>query len=162
MYYPPQPQRPHRSGVPGGVVALIAGAFLGLGLIGGCVAGIGIASAPAEPAAAAAPSSTGAAGETTSAAPAPSASSAEPSSSSPSPSPVRRIKVPDVVGMNHQEAQDLLQSRGLYMLQEEDATGQHRLLLWDRNWVVVRQDPKAGSRVREDETITLYSKKIGE
>lgn len=55
-----------------------------------------------------------------------------------------------------------MQSRGLYMLQEEDATGQGRMLLLDRNWVVVRQSPKAGTRVTEDRTITLYSKKIGE
>ncbi|WP_433225668.1 PASTA domain-containing protein [Actinomadura formosensis] len=73
-----------------------------------------------------------------------------------------RIRVPRVVGMNHQEAQNLLQSKGLFMLQERDATGQGRLLLWDRNWVVVRQKPKAGTRVTPDETITLYSKKIGE
>jgi beta-lactam-binding protein with PASTA domain len=36
------------------------------------------------------------------------------------------------------------------------------MLLWDRNWVVVRQKPAAGTRVTEDTTITLYSKKIGE
>ena len=47
--------------------------------------------------------------------------------------------VPDVVGMNHQLAQDTLQASGFYLLSEEDATGQGRMLLYDRNWVVVSQ-----------------------
>jgi hypothetical protein len=72
------------------------------------------------------------------------------------------ITVPDVVGEDHQLAQDTLQAAGLYSLDEEDATGQGRLLLWDRNWTVVRQDPPAGTKVNEDETITLSSKKDGE
>lgn len=72
------------------------------------------------------------------------------------------LTVPDVVGMNHQYAQDDLQAAGFYALNERDATGQDRLMLWDRNWVVVSQDPPAGSRVSEDTTITLSSKKEGE
>ncbi|WP_433476452.1 PASTA domain-containing protein [Spirillospora sp. CA-142024] len=72
------------------------------------------------------------------------------------------IRVPDVVGHNHQKAQDELQAHGLFMLAEKDATGQGRMLLWDRNWVVVRQAPSAGTRVKPGTTITLYSKKIGE
>lgn len=76
---------------------------------------------------------------------------------------VVKVKVPNVVGRNHQEAQDYLQSLGFYGLAEEDATGQGRALLWDRNWVVVRQSPKAGTLADpETATITLYSKKIGE
>lgn len=73
-----------------------------------------------------------------------------------------RIRVPNVVGHNHQEAQNEMQAHGLFFLAEEDATGQNRLLLWDRNWVVVRQTPSAGTAVKSDTTITLYSKKIGE
>lgn len=73
-----------------------------------------------------------------------------------------RIRVPNVVGHNHQEAQNEMQAHGLFFLAEEDATGQNRLLLWDRNWVVVRQTPSAGTVVKSDTTITLYSKKIGE
>lgn len=80
----------------------------------------------------------------------------------PKPAAADRITVPDVVGMNHQYAQDELQAAGFYMLDERDATGQDRLMLWDRNWVVVSQDPPAGSRVSEDATITLSSKKEGE
>ncbi|MGH2958781.1 MAG: PASTA domain-containing protein, partial [Solirubrobacterales bacterium] len=70
-----------------------------------------------------------------------------------------KIKVPNVVGKSHQFGQDAMQEAGLYMLAEVDATGQDRMLILDRNWVVVKQRPKAGSRVSEDTTITLYSKK---
>lgn len=72
------------------------------------------------------------------------------------------ITVPNVVGQNHQYAQDTMQAAGLYGLQEQDCTGQGRLLLWDRNWVVVKQDPPAGTTVDENTTITLCSKKQGE
>jgi PASTA domain len=72
------------------------------------------------------------------------------------------IRVPNVVGKNHQYAQDTMQAAGLYNLAEEDATGQGRMLLFDRNWFVVTQDPPAGTLVNEDQTITLRSKKYGE
>lgn len=72
------------------------------------------------------------------------------------------IRVPDVVGEDHQLAQDTMQAAGLYSLDEEDATGQGRMLLYDRNWTVVSQSPAAGTRVTEDRTITLRSKKDGE
>lgn len=94
--------------------------------------------------------------------------STTPSSSPPAtpsnakPTAVKRIRVPNVVGKNHQTAQDIMQAAGLWMLQEEDATGQGRMLILDRHWQVVRQKPKAGTSVTPDATITLYSKKIGE
>lgn len=72
------------------------------------------------------------------------------------------IVVPDVVGRDHQYAQDTMQAAGLYNLAEEDATGQGRALLWDRNWVVVSQSPAAGTRVGEGTTIVLRSKKEDE
>jgi hypothetical protein len=75
---------------------------------------------------------------------------------------VRLIRIPAVIGKNHQLAQNTMQAAGLYNLREEDATGQGRLLIWDRNWVVVRQTPPAGRRVRPETVITLFSKKIGE
>ena len=67
--------------------------------------------------------------------------------------------VPEVVGKNHQEAQDLLQAAGFYNLGEEDATGRGRKLLLDRNWVVVEQNPKGGTVLPTKERITLRSKK---
>jgi PASTA domain-containing protein len=100
--------------------------------------------------------------------PPPADAALSPSASTPPPAPPRppaassKITVPNVVGKNHQLAQDTMQSAGLYALTEEDATGQGRALLFDRNWVVVSQSPKPGVRVSEDRTITLRSKKIGE
>ena len=76
--------------------------------------------------------------------------------------PAKKVVVPNVVGMNHQAAQNRMQAAGLYMLDEEDATGLGRLLLYDRNWVVVGQSPAPGRRVSENRTITLRAKKIGE
>jgi len=40
--------------------------------------------------------------------------------------------------------------------------GDSRLLLVDRNWTVVSQSPPAGTKVNEDQTIVLRSKKDGE
>ena len=68
-------------------------------------------------------------------------------------------RVPDVVGMNHQAAQNRLQALGFRNLRERDCTGRGRLLLFDRNWRVVRQSPAAGRRVRTNRTITLCSVK---
>jgi hypothetical protein len=87
--------------------------------------------------------------------------------SQPEPDPVPSeqagsIIVPDVAGLDHQAAQDALQGEGLWLLDEKDATGQGRLLLWDRNWEVVRTDPPAGTAVSEDTVITILSKKQGE
>jgi beta-lactam-binding protein with PASTA domain len=73
-----------------------------------------------------------------------------------------RVRVPDVVGMDHQAAQDRLQGVGLYNLRERDASGQGRALLFDRNWTVVSQRPAAGKRVPESRVITLASVKDGE
>jgi beta-lactam-binding protein with PASTA domain len=68
-------------------------------------------------------------------------------------------RLPNVVGMNHQLAQDYLQSRGFYYLRERDCTGRGRFLLFDRNWKVIRQSPKAGSRISTRRPVTLCSVK---
>jgi hypothetical protein len=72
------------------------------------------------------------------------------------------VTVPDVVGKDHQLAQDTMQAAGLYLLLEEDASGQDRMLILDRNWTTVRQRPTAGDCVDEDTEITLYAVKDGE
>jgi hypothetical protein len=71
----------------------------------------------------------------------------------------RRKRVPNEVGRNHQAAQDDLQAHGFYNLRERDCTGRGRLLLWDRNWKVVRQSPRASARVSTSTVITLCSVK---
>jgi beta-lactam-binding protein with PASTA domain len=78
----------------------------------------------------------------------------EPSSTS-----AARIKVPDVSGMNHQDAQNAMQKAGLYNLREVDGTGQGRALVVDRNWVQTGQDPAAGTEVPADAVITLTAVK---
>lgn len=68
--------------------------------------------------------------------------------------------IPDVIGMDHQLAQDTMQAAGFYNLSEEDASGEGRLLLVDRNWRVVEQEPAAGAQASQDATIILRSEKI--
>lgn len=82
--------------------------------------------------------------------------------SSNKPPEAEKAKVPKVVGLNHQLAQDKLQAAGFYDLRERDATGQGRMLVWDRNWEVVSQSVKPGTVTSTDTTITLSSKKLGE
>jgi hypothetical protein len=72
------------------------------------------------------------------------------------------ITVPNVVGLDHQAAQNAMQGEGLYALDEKDCSGRGRLLLFDRNWEVVKTDPPAGTHVSEDTTITICSVKQGE
>ncbi|MEU5690659.1 hypothetical protein [Actinosynnema sp. NPDC020468] len=76
--------------------------------------------------------------------------------------PPKTCTVPNVVGMVHQTAQDTMQAAGLYFLREEDATGQGRLLILDRNWTTVAQSVAAGQVVDCTTTVTLSAKKIGE
>jgi hypothetical protein len=68
-------------------------------------------------------------------------------------------RLPNVVGMNHQGAQDRLQRAGFHNLRERDCTGQGRQLLFDRNWKVQRMSPQAGKRVSTRRAITLCSVK---
>ena len=81
----------------------------------------------------------------------------------PSPSavarPAAKITVPDAVGMNYQDAQDLWRAAGLHVAPANDATGAHRVPVLDRNWVVLAQDLKAGSKVPADSFITATIKK---
>ncbi|RLK60083.1 PASTA domain-containing protein [Actinokineospora cianjurensis] len=83
----------------------------------------------------------------------------EPPTLAPPSSAVKNAEVPNVVGMDHQAAQDAMQKAGFYYLTEEDSTGQGRQLLVDRNWVVVEQIPPAGKSVPQSDKILLRSKK---
>jgi hypothetical protein len=88
--------------------------------------------------------------------------SAPPPASTSEPATAALIKVPDVSGMNHQDAQDAMQRAGLYNLREVDGTGRNRVLVVDRNWVQTGQDPAAGTEVAPDAVITLTAVKAGE
>ena len=74
----------------------------------------------------------------------------------------RKVVVPNVVGLDHQLAQDTMQAAGLLRLTEQDATGEDRLLLWDRNWTVVSQWPLPGARVARSQVVVLSSVKDDE
>jgi len=71
-------------------------------------------------------------------------------------------RVPDEVGKNHQRAQNHLQSKGFFNIRERDCSGRGRLLLFDRNWKVLRQSPQAGARVSTKRRITLCSVKYSD
>jgi hypothetical protein len=86
---------------------------------------------------------------------------APPTTPTPTPTGASGV-VPDVVGVNHQLAQDTMQAAGFFHLTEEDATGKRRLLINDRNWVVVSQVPTGGTKAPLDTKILLRSKKVGE
>ena len=71
-------------------------------------------------------------------------------------------RMPDVVGMNLQAAQNKLQALKFLNLHSFDATGQGRLQVLDRGWVVVGQTPAAGTSVGSGRYIRLGVKRIGE
>ena len=85
-------------------------------------------------------------------------------SKSPSPSPKAEelFIMPKVVGMNLQLAQDLLQSKGSYIMDQEDFKGLGRFQLVDSNWKVCTQSPSAGKKVPISTLVTLASVKLTE
>ena len=71
--------------------------------------------------------------------------------------------MPDVVCMDLQEAQDTIQAQTeLFFSDSRDATGQDRMQLVDRNWLVVGQTPAAGTPIDDDTVPMLDAVKIGE
>ena len=73
--------------------------------------------------------------------------------------------MPDVVGMNLQDAQDLIQdiSGGtVFFTSSVDATGEDRSQLVDSNWYVCAQNVPAGTAVGDDIEITFASVKNDE
>lgn len=72
------------------------------------------------------------------------------------------FKMPKVVGMVLQDAQDLLQTKGSYLMDQQDATGLERIQVLDSNWQVCSQSPKAGRIVPIDTVVVLKSVKLTE
>ena len=70
--------------------------------------------------------------------------------------------VPDVVCMDLQAAQDSLQAAGFYNLGSEDGSGEGRMQILDRDWVVIAQSVDAGSTPSPLKRIVLASVKYGE
>ncbi|NNN35371.1 PASTA domain-containing protein [Streptomyces sp. S3(2020)] len=69
--------------------------------------------------------------------------------------------LPDLVGLDLQAAQDEAQAAGFYALDDQDASGQGRLQVYDRNWTVCSQEPEAGTHPT-DTPVTLYAVKDDE
>ena len=73
-----------------------------------------------------------------------------------------KFRMPKVVGLVLQDAQDILQSRGSYLLDQEDASGRGRWQLLDSGWKVCAQKPRAGASVPVETVVTLWSVKLSE
>ena len=69
------------------------------------------------------------------------------------------VVVPDMVGQNYQDAQDMWRASGLVVLPGEDATGANRLPVLDSNWYVVAQTPAGGTEVPNGSSIQATVKK---
>jgi hypothetical protein len=70
-------------------------------------------------------------------------------------------ELPDLVGQDLQAAQDAAQAAGFYVLDDQDASGQGRLQVMDRNWTVCSQEPEAGTHPT-DTQVTLFAVKDSE
>ena len=70
--------------------------------------------------------------------------------------------MPKIVGKNLQVAQDLLQSRGSYVMDQQDALGLDRFQVLDSNWKVCSQKPLAGKRVPVDTVVVAKAVKLNE
>ena len=67
--------------------------------------------------------------------------------------------MPGAVGLDLQQAQDLLQEASgnmLYFSSSEDATGEGRMQLIDSNWIVCSQNVEPGAMVTEDLNVIFY------
>ena len=91
---------------------------------------------------------------------APTTTTTAPTATSGTTAAAAKITVPNVVGKDLQLAQDTMQAAGLYHLTSHDSTGQARLQVLDRNWVVTDQTPAAGSSVAADQLIDLGARKF--
>ncbi|MHA5050023.1 PASTA domain-containing protein [Streptomyces sp. SD15] len=78
------------------------------------------------------------------------------------PSSAEKKKVPSLVGMGLQSAQDTAQSEGFYSLKSHDSQGRDRMQAFDRNWKVCSQNVKAGTSVSTDTTLDFGAVKLEE
>jgi hypothetical protein len=97
-------------------------------------------------------------------APSPTAdASAQPTQAAETPAtPPKEFTMPDLVGMNLQEGQDLLQSMDSFLMDQEDASGQGRIQMVDSNWKICNQDPQPGATATTETTIRLAAVKLDE
>lgn len=55
--------------------------------------------------------------------------------------------------MDIQAAQDSIQAAGVFYSTSVDATGRGRAQVWDWNWIVVDQSPRAGATIDEGDAV---------
>jgi hypothetical protein len=70
--------------------------------------------------------------------------------------------VPRVICMNLQDAQDAMEHAGFFNLGSADGSGKGRMQILDRDWVVTKQTPAAGSKPGVKARIVLTAVKYGE
>lgn len=126
-----------------------------------CLTGCGAATAPTTPAAVTVTASAPAATVTQTVTESPTASPTT-SKAAAAPTPAAVVKVPNGVGLNYQQAQDLWRGNGLVVGIATDATGAHRLPVIDSNWVVLAQSIPAGSSVDVGTEIVATVKKYSD
>ena len=63
------------------------------------------------------------------------------------------MRMPDVMCMDLQHAQDTIQDAGVWLSRSVDATGEGRMQVMDRNWTVVAQTPAPGTPIGEGEAL---------
>jgi hypothetical protein len=68
-------------------------------------------------------------------------------------------RMPDLVCMNLQAAQDEIQDHGVFFSKSVDASGKGRRQILDRNWIVVAQQPAAGEKIGEGDAVLSVVKK---
>jgi hypothetical protein len=78
------------------------------------------------------------------------------------PTPLGHGIVPNVICAELQAAQDVLRGSGFFVVTSSDATGQGRIAVMDRNWVVIAQSVKPGESPGLTTHITLSVVKHGE
>ena len=71
------------------------------------------------------------------------------------------FKMPNVLCMTLQQAQDEIQDHGVFYSRSRDASGRGRSQWIDSNWIVVAQSPKPGKAITEGSAL-LSAVKIGE
>jgi hypothetical protein len=71
------------------------------------------------------------------------------------------FKMPNVLCMTLQEAQDEIQDHGVLYSRSKDASGRGRGQWNDSNWIVIKQSPAPGKKISEGSAL-LSAVKIGE
>ena len=71
------------------------------------------------------------------------------------------VYMPAVVCLDLQSAQNAIQAAGIFYSRSVDASGASRMQVNDSNWIVVAQDPPAGTLIGEGDAL-LSAVKIGE